>query len=401
MQNTLFIHRQLISVRFDDNLYLCDSKRLSDMGKWHLVIFLILFTFVLSNAQKEVTTLSGQRIIIQSSGSWENAYSIIPSSDTIVLPDQVSAKSNAMSETETGFVTMILEAAQKKEIETFLSLDQLDKELSINHIAINQAKVNKDKEKGRLLKKEMKILKERIYDSNKIYKTVALDIAEIKSIRNLKPKERSAKIKTYNALYLGSQTYGKQLSNTTPILVESKPKTKAAATLKSATIVDCNFAIDTKINKQRHLATEPSYIFEFTPDRLKSYFKDKELMRVDVHLEKIGKQQYLGLTVKIISKDAAKNYGMIQKESMLKITFINGNNVILKAIDDARPSIEPYTGNSIYNIKYLMEGDDVRLFSKLPLDTLGIMWSSGFELYDIYNVDVLINQLKCLNSYEN
>lgn len=378
------------------------------MGRRPFLIMLFVSFLVLAKAQRDVTTLSGQKIVLFSNGTWEN----VVSGDITVESTDVSGKSSdAMSETERGFISVVLASAQRKEIETFIMMDQLDKDLVINQIAINHAKSVKDKTKLKILKNETKLLKTRINQSNKTYKKISSDIANIKNIKNLKAKERTSKIKEYNNLYQldipkGSNNINQIVGDSAPtsnIKVKQVQTQDTKSSLNSKTKLDpnCSIAFDRKVNKQRQLATEYSYFFEYTPDKLKSYFKDKELMHVDVNVEKNGKQSYLVLTVRIISKDAAKNYGMIQKENMLKATFISGKSTVLNASDDVRSTIETYSGHSVYSIKYLMEKEDIDLFTKLPLDTVGIMWSSGFETYDIYNVDVIMNQLKCIKSYES
>ena len=109
---------------------------------------------------------------------------------------------------------------------------------------------------------------------------------------------------------------------------------------------------------------------------------------------------FLKLYVKVISKDAAKNYGIVQRGNLLKITLISGKSINSNAIADAMPSIENYTGHNYYQILYPLTNDDINALEKTPLDTLGMMWSSGFESYDIYDVDVLMQQINCVKSID-
>ena len=45
---------------------------------------------------------------------------------------------------------------------------------------------------------------------------------------------------------------------------------------------------------------------------------------------------------------------------------------------------------------YGINNENVKMLSKFPIDKVGIMWTSGFETYDIYNVDLIMNHLSCL-----
>ena len=146
------------------------------------------------------------------------------------------------------------------------------------------------------------------------------------------------------------------------------------------------------------METNPKFLFNYTPEKLKRYFKDKELMQTKVGVSKVAKQFYLNLTIKIISKDASKNYGIIQEGNMFKINLISGRNIVLNASEDSVSEIESYTGHALYHVKYPISDEDLNLLSKTPLDSIGIMWSSGFELYEIYEVDALMSQVSCIKS---
>ncbi|MBK8053036.1 MAG: hypothetical protein IPK35_07155 [Saprospiraceae bacterium] len=52
----------------------------------------------------------------------------------------------------------------------------------------------------------------------------------------------------------------------------------------------------------------------------------------------------------------------------------------------------------IYKIDFLLKDSDVKALSEVPVDTIGIMWTSGFESYVIYNIDVIMKQLSCIKT---
>lgn len=371
------------------------------MNKWVFIILLLGIFGKPSIAQREVNTLSGQKIMILNDGTWERIIpneQIVDSTGLLIndLDPMILPSDSSMTDTKVRTIEMIIEAAEMKEIESFLALDQLDKDATINQIALQQSKLNKDKIKEKSLKNEMKLLKGRISDASKTYQTTAKNIAAIKNIHRLKSKDQMSKIKEYATLY--------NISFDNPAsTIQNASETSVVKTKKEPNIAhnaNCNIAKDEKINKQRIIATESVFIFSFTPEKLKSYFKDKELMEVHANIEKVGKEHSLVLTARIISKDAAKNYGMVQKGNMLKVSFISGKSVVLTAKDDVRSTIETYTGHSIYKIYYPIGNEDINLFSKVPVDTMGIMWSSGFENYEIFQVDALINHLSCIKSIQ-
>ncbi|MCB0649149.1 MAG: hypothetical protein KDC49_20905 [Saprospiraceae bacterium] len=126
-------------------------------------------------------------------------------------------------------------------------------------------------------------------------------------------------------------------------------------------------------------------LLTYTPDRLKNYYKDNYLLEV---FPKLINKNYLELKFVFHSKDVAKSYGTINKGAMLKIDFIHGQSIVLKASKSIDPSLEEYTGNTIYNAIYRIKTkDEYKKLKSTSLDNIGVMWTSGFELYPVYNID--------------
>jgi hypothetical protein len=144
-----------------------------------------------------------------------------------------------------------------------------------------------------------------------------------------------------------------------------------------------------------------SYVpwFEYTPPRMKSFLKTKDLMTATCAVAKLNGNYVLRTRIVVASKDAAKTYGNILAGNFIKITLITGKVIHLKAINDANFYLENYTGHMIYEAIYAVEKDALSLLEKNPIDSVGIMWSSGFELYPVYEVDAVMNSFECHHSF--
>ena len=126
-------------------------------------------------------------------------------------------------------------------------------------------------------------------------------------------------------------------------------------------------------------------LLTFTPERLKNYYKDNYLLEV---FPKLINKNYLELKFVFHSKDVAKSYGTINKGAMLKIDFIHGQSIVLKSSKSIEPSLEEYTGNTVYNAIYrIRTKDEYKKLKNTSLDNIGVMWTSGFELYPVYDID--------------
>lgn len=142
-------------------------------------------------------------------------------------------------------------------------------------------------------------------------------------------------------------------------------------------------------------------VFSFTPQRLKVHLKEENLMECNAQVSSVGKDIFLTLRIVMRSKDAAKSYGHIQEGSIVRLEFVNGIRLNVKAPQSVFGSFEEYSGKVIYQIKCKLDKEMVKQLQNLPLDYLGIMWTSGYEKYEIFEVDVLMRQLVCIKSLKN
>ncbi|MFZ1705101.1 MAG: hypothetical protein WAT79_12200 [Saprospiraceae bacterium] len=138
-------------------------------------------------------------------------------------------------------------------------------------------------------------------------------------------------------------------------------------------------------------------IFQFTPERLKVHLKNENLLEGKVRLRTTESNLFMDLQLEIRSKDAAKSYGFIPEGNLLRLEFVNGIRLNLKAKEQVLGRIEEYSGRVLFQASFLLDKEMTNQLEKLPIDYIGVMWSSGFEKYEVYEVDVLMNQIKCVH----
>ena len=365
-----------------------------------LSIIVFLLTMLQMQGQRNITTLSGQKIRILQNGTWQksdDAETKIDSSGAAIPPentDDNTSKTNSESNNITqGGIKSIIAQAEKKEVETFLLFDILDKEVAMKEVQLSQARQLKNKESETTLKNEIADLRNKQKTAEKIYKIDAENVKKAISLKKLKDVELSkAMTDLGQSLNINVTPYLPVAIPTLPKTIEVNPAPNTPIKKKDV----CLFARDEKINKVRITETNTEPFYTFTPEKLKNYFKEKELMDVYTSVIRKGKEYFFHITIKITSKDAAKNYGHISKESMMRVQFITGNSINLYCSEDVYGGTETYTGNIVFKAEYSINNENVKMLSKFPIDKVGIMWTSGFETYDIYNVDLIMNHLSCL-----
>lgn len=332
-------------------------------------------------AQLTMTTLSGQIVIQSEDGTWEKSTS----------QSNITKKS---SEYDIQ-ISALLDKAEAIERTYFASKYRAEMNISKCETALSKLKKKENKDKYDQLTDILKKLKDQQRIEDRQYTQSAENVNTVRNISNLKPKKQKSTVEKWAEIL--NVNVEKEAANpqiAAPVKNNSFQNSKIQ---KSDCIYATQYSKDNKPSIE--LAALP--FFTYTSPQLKQYFKEKELMETQASLSQEGKNVFLKLQISIISRDAAKNYGYIPKASMLRLTFVNGSNVSLFAQEDVHYDIENYTGKAIYSIRYPILKEDIDALKKTPLDTAGIVWSSGFEMYDIYNVDTIILLFNCLNSIKS
>jgi len=169
-------------------------------------------------------------------------------------------------------------------------------------------------------------------------------------------------------------------------VLRNPPATKCKVKLKG---------IDKRTRKER-TELEAGYLFGYTHPNIKSYFKENDFLTCYAKLSKVGGLYYLSLEVRIASIKANKTYGSLDKGSPIRIKLLDGETVNLYNLTAATGFIEPITGVTVYQANYPLEKGEYKQVSKTELDKIGLIWSTGYEEYEIFEVDFLMTQAECL-----
>lgn len=163
---------------------------------------------------------------------------------------------------------------------------------------------------------------------------------------------------------------------------------------------DCTIEFNGKNNANKKQTTLGlARMLTYTPEKMKSYYKLSDFLTISAALEKLDGKTYLNIEARFNSKDVMKSYGKIHKSDFLRLEFVSGRKLFLTAVESSDPYLEKHTANSVYKARYqIANKSDLDILQKEYVDKLGIMWSSGFEAYPVYDVDFFHRQLTCLKS---
>ena len=113
----------------------------------------------------------------------------------------------------------------------------------------------------------------------------------------------------------------------------------------------------------------------------------------------MGGYRFLSLQFTFAYPNAREAYGFIEKGSYLTIKLLNGDFINLKAGKMDRGSYDLTTDLLTYQVNYPIDRSQIGLLKHSEVDAIRVFWSSGFEEYEVFQLDFFINQLSCLENF--
>lgn len=163
----------------------------------------------------------------------------------------------------------------------------------------------------------------------------------------------------------------------------------------------CEFTFDgiDAFTNQPRRELQPELFFSHTDSRIKPYLKEREYMTCHGYLTSIaGGFRYLTLTFRIASRTAQREYGGIRNGGLLNLKLLDGSTISLFSQGGSQLKVDPTTNDIIYRARYPIDYQKEKLISRSEIDQVRVVWATGYEDYEVYNIDFFMNQLICLNS---
>ncbi|MCB0599926.1 MAG: hypothetical protein KDC28_01810 [Saprospiraceae bacterium] len=172
--------------------------------------------------------------------------------------------------------------------------------------------------------------------------------------------------------------------------------------LPDATVVPeagCAYAYDDTdpLSKQHRIDVAKEVLLEYTHEPLRSYYKDKPYLTCAGYLSAQPGYKYLTLEITIHSERARQSFGSLVKGTALTIRLIDGNVLYLTTNNTDNGAVDLARRTTTYTSTYVLSKKAEKILSQSELDLIRVVWSTGYEDYDIYNLDFFIHQFNCLN----
>lgn len=163
--------------------------------------------------------------------------------------------------------------------------------------------------------------------------------------------------------------------------------------------INCEFeSFDYKQDKNI-VALQKQDLFMFTPDYLESTLTNYSLVEGKGGCYQTSGYVYFELELVVNSKIALKDYGQIAKGNLLKFFLLDGSEFYSQNVTYKRPKFKNNKQSAIYLAVCVLSKDELKQLKNSYLDKIGVVWSQGYEEYDVYNPDFFMDQLYCLENH--
>lgn len=138
-------------------------------------------------------------------------------------------------------------------------------------------------------------------------------------------------------------------------------------------------------------------LFSYTDPRMQKFFTQRDMLECNAHLSAVaGGNVFLSLNITIATETAKTSYGAIERGSLLSLKMVNGENINMTNNQTDPGFLDPIAKTTSYKVTYLIPTQHVKTLQKMEIDLLRIVWETGYEDYEIYETDFIIEQMNCL-----
>ncbi len=142
--------------------------------------------------------------------------------------------------------------------------------------------------------------------------------------------------------------------------------------------------------------TKPARFFAHTDEVMRKALQDKDFIVCDLTGTKVesSRYTYLNMTITILSKDVQRSIGFLDRGTPIIFVLVDGSKVNLKTNKTDIGVVDIDKGTTTYRAQ--LTAESITDLTKSELDYVRVNWSSGYEDYEVYDVDILKNLFNCL-----
>jgi len=369
----------------------------------------------LMNAQEVRTNADGEKIIVYPDGSWKyfdeaNRQSYETEANTEDLETQERNKAIQQAEKANAEAKALERLAEdatlqrlflEEDYHFFINTnpDATDEDIKAKKQLITDAKKieNKAKKKAEEAKETAEDQEKLIYMSSKKRKKYLAKLAD-KQNEAIDSSKENKKKDTRVAKTKEPKRTQAEITNMRDVSDYAVYKPSQDVFLNPPS-KPCKFQFDgiDEFSDQKRREVVPSLLFTSTREALRPYLKEKNHIECRGAMSSIsGGLNYLTLEFTINSRTAGREFGGIPQGALLNILLLNGETIVLRNKKTDNGSYNPAAEKMSYRAVYSIDGGIMNDLKKNEVDKVRVFWRTGYEDYEVYELDFFRDQIECL-----
>ncbi len=147
---------------------------------------------------------------------------------------------------------------------------------------------------------------------------------------------------------------------------------------------------------KRKRALQARWFFSFTPEAYQKFFTEDDFLHCQGYLAEREGQLSLQLIINIQDQTAKQSFGTLLPQSKIIIYPMRGNSIPLQTYKGAE--LIETADQTTYKCSYPISKKQLKALKKVEIDQIRINWSQGFQTYEVYYLDFLLDQFACLEN---
>ncbi len=149
---------------------------------------------------------------------------------------------------------------------------------------------------------------------------------------------------------------------------------------------------------KKKVALHSEFFFGYTHPQLEKYLKGDHYMVCDAYMSQVSGLKALNVKFTIDSPNAQEDYGAILEGSRMLVSLLDGTTITLVSAESDDGKVDKVKKQTIYRAYFVIDPKSEKQILKSEINQVRMVWSEGYEDYEIHEVDFLINQLNCLKA---
>ena len=163
--------------------------------------------------------------------------------------------------------------------------------------------------------------------------------------------------------------------------------------------VDCNVLFEGKDDFSGKYRKElsPVTVFSYTDVSMKKFYEKDDFLTCESYFSVIeNSYKYLTFQFTMASENVQSSYGWLEKDNLIQIRFLDGSTLNLYNSRTDRGTVNTVNHSTSYRAYCIIGSREEKMLLAQEADAIRVQWSTGTEDYEIFDVDIFADQLRCL-----